>query len=222
MAPKHQKSDGVTRGVRSAGDDAFKLTVDYLKQEAIEPAPGARSLPAVGRHRVARHRRRAPARPRRDPAPSADRDRHRAHRGLVLGARTSSVAVLGIGVAGGRRLAHQRRTRTGEADPRTPARTRGTGDRDEGRNQLMASTASTASTARKGGRITREDLQAAYNQMLGEGEATRQGARAADRCPRWCGGGGHRHLRLPGRPPARAQPFGSRRDPTAVGNGVDG
>jgi hypothetical protein len=35
----------------------------------------------------------------------------------------------------------------------------------------MASTASTASTARKGGRITREDLQAAYNQMLGEGEA---------------------------------------------------
>jgi hypothetical protein len=40
MAPKHQKSDGVTRGVRSAGDDAFKLTVDYFKQEAVEPLRG--------------------------------------------------------------------------------------------------------------------------------------------------------------------------------------
>jgi hypothetical protein len=29
-----------------------------------------------------------------------------------------------------------------------------------------------ANTASKGGRITREDLQAAYSQVLGEGEAT--------------------------------------------------
>ncbi len=35
----------------------------------------------------------------------------------------------------------------------------------------MASTASTASTASKGRRITREDLQAAYSQVLGEGES---------------------------------------------------
>ena len=40
MAPKHQKSDGGTEGLRHAGDDAYRLTVDYFKQEAIEPLKG--------------------------------------------------------------------------------------------------------------------------------------------------------------------------------------
>jgi hypothetical protein len=40
MAPKHQKSDGGTRGLRRSGDDAFKLTIDYLKQEALTPLKG--------------------------------------------------------------------------------------------------------------------------------------------------------------------------------------
>jgi hypothetical protein len=37
MAPR---SDTGTHGLRSAGDDAFQLTVDYLKQETIEPLRG--------------------------------------------------------------------------------------------------------------------------------------------------------------------------------------
>ena len=40
MAPKHQKSDGGAGGLRRSGDDAFKLTVDYLKQEALDPLKG--------------------------------------------------------------------------------------------------------------------------------------------------------------------------------------
>jgi hypothetical protein len=37
MAPR---SDNGTHGLRHAGDDAFQLTVDYLKQETIEPLRG--------------------------------------------------------------------------------------------------------------------------------------------------------------------------------------
>jgi hypothetical protein len=40
MAPKHLKSDGGKGGLRRSGDDAFKLTVDYLKQEALDPLKG--------------------------------------------------------------------------------------------------------------------------------------------------------------------------------------
>jgi hypothetical protein len=46
MAPLHAKSkaskkaDKSSGGVRRAGDDAFKLTVDYLKQEALTPLKG--------------------------------------------------------------------------------------------------------------------------------------------------------------------------------------
>jgi hypothetical protein len=40
MAPKHQKTDGQAGGLRRSGDDAFKLTVDYLKQEALDPLKG--------------------------------------------------------------------------------------------------------------------------------------------------------------------------------------
>ena len=37
MAPQ---SDDGRHGLRNAGDDAFQLTVDYLKQETIEPLRG--------------------------------------------------------------------------------------------------------------------------------------------------------------------------------------
>jgi hypothetical protein len=40
MAPKHKKSDGGTGGLRRSGDDAFRLTVDYFKQEALDPLKG--------------------------------------------------------------------------------------------------------------------------------------------------------------------------------------
>jgi hypothetical protein len=40
MAPLHAKSDGGGGGVRRAGDDAFKLTIAYLKQEALDPLKG--------------------------------------------------------------------------------------------------------------------------------------------------------------------------------------
>ena len=37
MAPR---ADNGSHGLRNAGDDAFQLTVDYLKQEIIEPLRG--------------------------------------------------------------------------------------------------------------------------------------------------------------------------------------
>jgi hypothetical protein len=40
MAPFRGKPSSSGRGLRGAGDDAFKLTVDYLKQEAIDPLKG--------------------------------------------------------------------------------------------------------------------------------------------------------------------------------------
>jgi hypothetical protein len=40
MAPKHKKSDGGAGGLRRSGDDAFKLTVDYFNQEALDPLKG--------------------------------------------------------------------------------------------------------------------------------------------------------------------------------------
>src|SRR6185312_2667849 len=40
MGPLRNSSDADGRGLRRAGDDAFKLTVDYLKQEALEPLKG--------------------------------------------------------------------------------------------------------------------------------------------------------------------------------------
>ena len=35
-----QQSENGSHGLRHAGDDAFQLTVDYLKQETIEPLRG--------------------------------------------------------------------------------------------------------------------------------------------------------------------------------------
>ena len=43
MAPAHVRSDegsGKAGGIRRAGDDALNLTVDYLKQETLEPLTG--------------------------------------------------------------------------------------------------------------------------------------------------------------------------------------
>ena len=40
MAPFRSNSAGGARGLRRAGDDAFKLTVDYLKQEVLDPLKG--------------------------------------------------------------------------------------------------------------------------------------------------------------------------------------
>jgi hypothetical protein len=42
MTPSHAKSDGAPgkAGVRRAGDDALNLTIDYLKQETLEPLTG--------------------------------------------------------------------------------------------------------------------------------------------------------------------------------------
>jgi hypothetical protein len=34
------QADNGTHGLRHAGDDAFQLTVDYLKQETVEPLKG--------------------------------------------------------------------------------------------------------------------------------------------------------------------------------------
>jgi Putative Actinobacterial Holin-X, holin superfamily III len=34
------RSDSESHGLRHAGDDAFQLTVDYLKQETVEPLKG--------------------------------------------------------------------------------------------------------------------------------------------------------------------------------------
>ena len=36
----HPRSDNGSHGLRNAGDDAFQLTVDYLKQEVVEPLRG--------------------------------------------------------------------------------------------------------------------------------------------------------------------------------------
>jgi hypothetical protein len=40
MAPRRSSSDSGKGGLRRSGDDAFQLTVDYLKQETIEPLKG--------------------------------------------------------------------------------------------------------------------------------------------------------------------------------------
>ena len=45
MAPR---SDNGTHGLRHAGDDAFQLTVDYLKQETVEPLKGLGRFLSMG------------------------------------------------------------------------------------------------------------------------------------------------------------------------------
>ena len=45
MAPR---SDNGTHGLRHAGDDAFQLTVDYIKQETVEPLKGLGRFLSMG------------------------------------------------------------------------------------------------------------------------------------------------------------------------------
>jgi hypothetical protein len=45
MAPR---SDNGSHGLRHAGDDAFQLTVDYLKQETVEPLRGLGRFLSMG------------------------------------------------------------------------------------------------------------------------------------------------------------------------------
>jgi len=40
MAPRSDNGNDGNHGLRHAGDDAFQLTVDYLKQETIQPLQG--------------------------------------------------------------------------------------------------------------------------------------------------------------------------------------
>ena len=46
------REDNAGHGLRNAGDDAFQLTVDYLKQETIEPLRGLGTIPVHGHRRV--------------------------------------------------------------------------------------------------------------------------------------------------------------------------
>ena len=45
MAPR---SDNGSHGLRHAGDDAFQLTVDYIKQETVEPLRGLGRFLSMG------------------------------------------------------------------------------------------------------------------------------------------------------------------------------
>jgi hypothetical protein len=40
MTPKNGGSDGGLGGIRRSGDDAVKLTIDYVKQETLDPLKG--------------------------------------------------------------------------------------------------------------------------------------------------------------------------------------
>ena len=197
-------------GCVTPGDDAFKLTVDYLKQEALEPLKGLGRfllwgltgslaiavgilLVLVGILRLLQ-----------------DRDRHRAHRGLVVGAVLRR-GVLGIGVAAVAGWRITRRARTREAAKRGPRH--GTRRRKEAADGEAREQRAGASP----GRICRPPTP----RCMGEGEATARRRRAAGHRRRRRRRTGPRHPGLPGRPAAGAQPLGRRRDPAAVGDLVD-
>ena len=158
MAPR---SDNGTRGLRHAGDDAFQLTVDYLKQETVEPLKGLGRflymgiagsfclaggilLILIGILRL------------------LQTETGSALTGDWSWVPYAVVVLLGIGVIG---VAAWRIT----AGPGQEK------DWDTGGSDLMSGTTTTKSGS-NGRLITREDLQAAYAQVMGEGEAT---ARAA-------------------------------------------
>ena len=156
MAPR---SDNGTRGLRHAGDDAFQLTVDYLKQETVEPLKGLGRFLYMGIAGLVLPGRRHPL--------------------VLIGilrllqTETGSaltgdwswvpyavVVVLGVGVIG---VAAWRIT-AGPGQEKLPRWSPGATreeTRDTGGSELMAGTTTTKAGS-NGRLITREDLQAAY------------------------------------------------------------
>ena len=169
MAPS---SDNGSHGLRNAGDDAFQLTVDYLKQEVVEPLRGLGRflymgiagsfflafgllLILLGVLRLLQT----------ETGTALDGDWSWVPYAVVvvLGIAVIAVAALRIQAGPGQRKL-----------PEVIARRESERDRSTGGNELMAGTTTRAGS--NGRLITREDLQAAYSQVMGEGEAT---ARAA-------------------------------------------
>ena len=170
MAPA---TDNGSHGLRHAGDDAFQLTVDYLKQETVEPLRGLGRFLYMGIAGSFFMAGGLLLDPDRRVAPAADRDGHGPDRGLVLGA-----------LRGGRRPRHRRdrccrvahhggagqgEAAGGDRPARGESRSRHRRERADARHDDV-----------EGGKQRtahhREDLQAAYAQVVGEGEAS---ARAA-------------------------------------------
>ena len=165
-------SDNGTHGLRHAGDDAFQLTVDYLKQEVVDPLRGLGRflymgiagsfflafgllLVLLGVLRL------------------LQTETGTALTGDWSWVPYAVVVVLGIvviGVAAWRIQAGPGQRKLPEVIARRESREL------EGQEavELMAGTTTRAGS--NGRLITREDLQAAYAQVMGEGEAT---ARAA-------------------------------------------
>ena len=168
MAPS---SDNGSHGLRNAGDDAFQLTVDYLKQEVVEPLRGLGRflyMGIAGSFFVAFG---LLLDPDRGVAPAADRDGHGPDGDW-------SWVPYAVVVSGHRRDRRGRPAYSGRAGqrklPEVIARRDDEGIEGTGGSELMAGTTTRAGS--NGRLITREDLQAAYSQVMGEGEAT---ARAA-------------------------------------------
>ena len=95
MTPRSDNSSGL----RHAGDDAFQLTVDYVKQETVEPLRGLGRFLYMGIagsfFLAVRH----PVDPARRPAPAADRDGHGPDRDWSW-VPYAAVFVLGLAVIG--------------------------------------------------------------------------------------------------------------------------
>ena len=111
MAPR---SDNGSHGLRNAGDDAFQLTVDYLKQETVEPLKGLGRFLYMGIAGSFFLAFGILLDPDRGAAPAADRDGHGPDGGLVLGALRRGGPARDRRHRRGR-LAHHRRARAGEA-----------------------------------------------------------------------------------------------------------
>ncbi len=161
------RSDNGSHGLRHAGDDAFQLTVDYLKQETVEPLKGLGRflymgiagsfclafgilLILIGVLRLLQ-----------------------TETGTALDRGLSWVPYAVVFVLGHRRhrrgrLAHHRRAGAAKL-PEVVARREA---RLPSHRRERADAGTTTTKAGSNGRlITREDLQAAYAQVMGEGEA---------------------------------------------------
>jgi hypothetical protein len=156
MAPLGSSSDSGRGGLGKSGNDAVKLTIDYVKQETLAPLKGLLRFAAAGVSGSIAI------------AIGVVLILVGAHRRLVVGALfRRQCPRAGRGRRG--RLAHHSGTGPGQgARGPGPSGGRCQRTRHEGRKQLMASPGTR--------RITREDLQAAYAQVVGEGEASAKAA----------------------------------------------